>query len=96
MVMAELALASSQAPAVERLVLSDAQWRSEAVLGYCVALEHARVVGAVDGRVAAAYVARTLDNCRSGAVDVRGYFSAVVRHIRWMRSLPVGYRLGLR
>jgi hypothetical protein len=27
---------------------------------------------------------------------VRAYFSAVVRHIRWMRGLPVGYRLGLR
>jgi hypothetical protein len=25
-----------------------------------------------------------LDNCRAGAVDVRGYFSAVVRHIRWL------------
>lgn len=94
--MAELSLAPSEAPPVVRLVLSDAQWRSEAVLGYCVALEYARVVGPSDGRVAAEYVAHTLDNCRLGAVDVRAYFSAVVRHLRWLRSLPVGASVGLR
>jgi hypothetical protein len=44
----------------------------------------------------AAALARRLDYCRSGAVDVRGYFSAVVRHIEWMRGLPVGASVGLR
>jgi hypothetical protein len=94
--MAELQVVSSQAPSVvERLVLSDRQWRAESVLGYCVALEHARIVGPSDARVTAEYVARTLDNCRLGAFDTRAYFSAVVRHLRWLRSLPVGASVDL-
>jgi hypothetical protein len=95
-VMAELALATSQSGPVGRLVLTDRQWRSEAVLGYCIALEHIRVAQPSDPRTTAMYCAQTLDNCRVGAVDVRAYFSAVVRHIKWLRSLPAGASLGLR
>jgi hypothetical protein len=45
---------SQASGAVRRLVLSDGQARSVSVLSYCIALEHARVVGPSDARTTVA------------------------------------------
>jgi hypothetical protein len=75
-------------------LLSDVERRTEALLGAAVAIEHARIVGAVDARVTAAYANAVLDNCRAQAADdSHRYLPLVGKHLLWLRSLPAGSSL---
>ena len=65
-------------------------------MGAAIAIEHARIVGAVDARLTAAYANAVLQNCRSQAADdVHRYLPLVRKHLLWLRSLPAGSPLTL-
>jgi hypothetical protein len=79
------------------LVLSGAERTREALLAASISLEHARVYGPVDSRVAAGYAARTVDNSRAlCGGDARLHLNLLASHVVWLRSLPAGFGLGLR
>jgi hypothetical protein len=89
------ALSSWQAPGPPFL-LNELERRTEALLGAAVAIEHARIVGAVDARVTAAYANAVLDNCRAlAADDLHRYLPLARKHLLWLRSLPAGSPLTL-
>jgi hypothetical protein len=72
-------------------LLSEEAHRTEAHLGYALAVEHIRITGSTDARETAAYANTVLGNCRARASDdLRGYLPLVRKHLLWMRSLPAG------
>ena len=80
--------------AAPHLVLSGAERTREALLASAIAVEHARVSGAVDSRITAAYASGVVDNSRRLAgCDARLHLSLLVSHRDWLQTLPAG---GLR
>jgi len=72
-----------------RLVLSDVDRTREAILAARIAVEHARVVGAVDSRATARYAAQVVDNSRRLAGgDASLHLRLLREHTAWLRSLP--------
>ena len=80
-----------------RLVLTEEQRRREHVLAAAVAIEFIRIAQPSDSRVTARYAASAVDNSRLlCAGSPRLHLSLLRGQLRWLRSLPVGYRLGLQ
>ena len=85
--MAELSLAPCEAqPPNPRVLLSERQWRSEALLAAATAVECARLGGVDDSQAVARYCAAVLDNCRAAAAGMGSLSTKNQRGERVRRS----------
>ena len=74
-----------------RLLLTDVQRTHESLWATRIALEHARVVGAVDAHATATYASGVIDRSRLLAgSDARLHLRLLREHVAWLHSLPTG------